>query len=77
MDWLNATRGSRVDFWVQTAPKQQWHVETRAHCERMLCGAFISVDSRTAKIRTIPPTRAYACGDCWLRLQVRKVEEVE
>ena len=56
-------------FYVQDAPKKPWHVETDEHCEYMLCGHIIPVSSETQRIRTEPPSRAYGCPDCWLKLR--------
>lgn len=59
----------RSTFYVQESPRDAWHIETEDHCEIMLCGKFISVDSNTARIRTSQPSRSLGCGDCWLRFQ--------
>lgn len=67
MDWR--TLGAERDhfFFVQEDAKEMWHVETDDNCERMLCGKFISINSKTARIQSQWGPRR--CPDCWMRFQ--------
>lgn len=69
-DWLDSNQ--RADFFVQEAPREPWHVESDEHCEYMLCGKFISVDTPQSRIRTVQPSRTVACPDCYIRLKKRQ-----
>lgn len=52
------------DFYVQSGAKEPWHVESDEHCEVMLCGLVVSVDSPTVRIQTSWGIRK--CPDCWI-----------
>lgn len=56
----------RQDFFIQQNPRDAWHVESREHCEYMLCGYYVSVEE-TVKIRSTWGPRK--CPDCWIKLQ--------
>lgn len=54
----------RQFFFVQEAPREQWHVESDENCEVMLCGKTISVEAPLAKIQYRWGPKK--CPDCFL-----------
>jgi hypothetical protein len=59
-------------FFVQDEPKGMWHAESDEHCEVMLCGKIILVDSHARIQSNWGPRR---CPDCWMRLEeLRRIQ---
>lgn len=54
----------KIDFFVQESPREPWHVETREHCEYMLCGKFISVDAAQSRVQYRWGPKK--CFDCYV-----------
>lgn len=69
-DWISGKKRTSL-FWVQPRNREAWHIESDEHCEFMLCGLFISVDSAEARIRHAVPSQAVACGECWMQAKAR------
>ncbi len=67
--------GGRATFFIQQSPREVWHIESPEHCEYMLCGKFISVDT-SARIRSgAAPSYSLGCPDCWMKWQRARREE--
>lgn len=54
-------------YFVQAKSGEAWHCESEEHCEYMLCGYFISVNTETSKIQGRWGTKK--CPDCWMLLK--------
>ena len=72
--WLDDSP-TRTDYFIQEYPRDVWHVESRGHCEYMLCGKFISVDA--AQVRIQQRWGPKKCFDCYVIYKRREQDAPE